>query len=163
VKVGFEYRILRNNYYQSNDPAGLYQFNAKTTAANPNNSGIGSIGKDAAAGGNGIASFLLGYGDSGSVTEPAKTADQNLYTAIYAGDTWNLTRKITLNLGARVDLQGPWTERFNRNVALDANEASPLLALSDAVKSAFPDLKGGVDLVASSRHRSRSAFSSWNT
>ena len=162
VKVGFEERILRNNYYQSNDPAGLYQFNAKTTAANPNNVALGTIGSDASGGGNGVASFLLGYGDSGSVTEPAKTADQNLYTAIYAGDTWNMTRKLTLNLGARVDLQGDWTERFNRIVALNTTEASPLLAMSSAVQTAFPNLKGGYDLVNSDRHKSRSAFPSWN-
>jgi hypothetical protein len=162
LKIGFEDRILRNNYYQSNDPAGLYQFNAKTTAANPNNTALGNVGSDASAGGNGVASFLLGFGDSGSVTEPAKTADQNLYTAIYAGDTWNLSKKITLNLGARVDLQGDWTERGNRIVALNTKEASPLLAMSSSVASAFPSLKGGFDLVHSSRHSSRTAFSSWN-
>ncbi|MGB6687766.1 MAG: TonB-dependent receptor [Terracidiphilus sp.] len=162
LKVGFESRILRNNYYQSNDPAGLYQFNAKTTAANPNNVALGNIGSNASAGGSGVASFLLGYGDSGSVTEPAKTADQNLYWAFYGGDTWNLTKKITLNLGARVDLQGDWTERFNRIVALNTEEASPLLKLSSAVGAAFPNLKGGYDLVASSRHSSRTAFPSWN-
>ncbi len=162
LKVGFENRILRNNYYQSNDPAGLYQFNAKTTAANPNNVALGNIGSQASAGGNGFASFLLGYGDSGSATEPAKTADQNLYWAFYAGDTWNLSHKITLNLGARVDLQGDWTERFNRIVALNSTEPSPLLALSSAVSSAFPSLKGGYDLVDSSRHSSRTAFPSWN-
>ncbi len=165
LKVGFEERILRNNYYQSNDPAGLFQFNAKTTAANPNNNG-GSIGSTSpagiASGGNGFASFLLGNGDSGGVTEPAKTADQNLYTAVYAGDTWNLTRKITLNLGARLDLQGDWTERFNRIVTLNTTEASPLIALNSAVAAAFPSLKGGYDLVASSRHSSRSPFPNWN-
>ena len=161
LKFGFEYRILRNNYYQSNDPAGLYQFNAKTTAANPNNVGLGNIGSDASAGGNGFASFLLGYGDSGSVTEPAKTADQNLYWAFYGGDTWNLTRKITLNLGARVDLQGNWTERFNRIVVLNQTEASPLLSNS-SVANAFPNLEGGFDLVDSSRHKSRTAFPNWN-
>ena len=94
--------------------------------------------------------------------EPAKTADQNQYWAFYAGDTLNLSRKITLNLGARVDLQGNWTERHNRIVALNPTEASPLLAMSNAVSTAFPSLKGGYDLVASSRHSSRSAFPSWN-
>ncbi len=161
LRVGFENRILRNNYYQSNDPAGLYQFNAKTTAANPNNVALGNIGSQASGGGSGFASFLLGYGDSGSATEPAKTADQNLYWAFYGGDTWNLTHKLTLNLGVRVDLQGNWTERFNRIVVLNQTEASPLLA-SSAVSSAFPSLKGAYDLVASSRHSSRSAFPSWN-
>src|SRR6202140_4109647 len=37
LKAGFEFRSLRNNYYQSNNPAGLLQFNAKMTAANPAN------------------------------------------------------------------------------------------------------------------------------
>ena len=58
--------------------------------------------------------------------EPAKTADQDLYTAFYAGDTWNLSRKITLNLGARVDLQGNWTERFNRIVACEYHRSQPI-------------------------------------
>ena len=166
VKVGMEYRILRNNYYQSNDPAGLFQFDAGATAANPQNPTLGTVGLAAAAGGNGFASFLLGYGSTNnggsSVTEPAKTADQDLYWAFYGGDTFNLSKKITLNLGARVDLQGDWTERFNRIVALNDTEPSPLLALSSSVTNAFPNLKGGYDLVASSRHSSRSAFGNWN-
>jgi hypothetical protein len=165
VKVGMEYRILRNNYYQSNDPAGLFQFDAGMTAANPQNASNGNVGIAAAAGGNGFASFLLGYGSTtngSSATEPAKTADQNLYWAFYGGDTFNLSKKITLNLGARVDLQGNWTERFNRIVALNTTEPSPLLAMSSAVTNAFPNLKGGYDLVDSSRHSSRSAFPNWN-
>ncbi len=32
-KFGGEYRLLRNNYYQSNDPAGEYNFNANMTSA----------------------------------------------------------------------------------------------------------------------------------
>ncbi|PYX30639.1 MAG: hypothetical protein DMG77_09090 [Acidobacteria bacterium] len=162
LKIGAEFRVLRNNYYQSNDPAGLFQFNAKMTAANPQNPANGTAGADVGAGGNGFASFLLGYGDSGDVTEPARTADQNLYYAFYAGDTYQLSRKITLNLGVRLDLQGDWTERTNRIVALNTAEASPLVALSPAVAAAFPNLKGGFDLVHSGRHSSRTAFPSWN-
>ena len=169
LKAGFEFRMLRNNYYQSNNPAGLLQFNAKMTAANPldsNNPNAGTAGST----GNGFASFLLGYGDSGSFVEPARTADQNLYKAFYVGDTYQLTRKITLNLGVRVDLQGDWTERFNRIVALNTTEASPLLTIDPALATTvnpangqtFANLKGGYDLVASSRHPGRSAFPSWN-
>ncbi len=162
LKIGFEDRILRNNYYQSNNPAGLLQFDAGMTAANPLNPNNGTVGKDAPAGGNGYASFLLGFGNNGSAVEPARTADQNLYMAVYAGDTWNLTRKITLNLGARLDLQGDWTERTDRQVVVNPTETSPLIALSPAVAGAFPSLKGAFDLVYSSRHKSRTAFSSWN-
>lgn len=168
-KAGFEFRLLRNNYYQSNNPAGLLQFNAKMTAANPANGNNLPAGTNGSTG-NGYASFLLGYGDSGSFVEPARTADQNLYKAFYVGDTYQLTRKITLNLGLRVDLQGDWTERFNRIVALNTTEASPLLTIDPALATTvnpatgqtFANLKGGYDLVASSRHSSRSAFPSWN-
>jgi len=140
----------------------LFQLDANMTSANPNNSTNGTAGRAKAQGGNGFASFLLGYGNNGSVTEPARTADQNLYYAFYAGDTYQLTRKITLNLGVRVDLQGDWTERTNRIVDVNPTEASPLLALDPALTGAFPNLKGGFDLVSSSRHSSRSAFPSWN-
>jgi Carboxypeptidase regulatory-like domain/TonB dependent receptor-like, beta-barrel len=153
LKFGGEYRMLRNNYYQSNQPAGLFNFNAGMTAGNPNN------GQPGATSGNGFASFLLGYGDpSGSnASEPAKTADQNLYGAIYAGDTWQVTRNLTLNLGLRVDLQGNWTERYDRIVVFNPGEASPL-----AGQVGMPNLKGAFDLVNSSNHSSRSAFPSWN-
>ncbi len=169
LKAGFEFRMLRNNYYQSNNPAGLLQFNAKMTAANPSDPTNPNAGVNGSTG-NGFASFLLGYGDSGSFVEPARTADQNLYKAFYVGDTYQLTRKLTLNLGLRVDLQGDWTERFNRIVAYNPTEASPLLTIDPALASTvnpatgqtFSNLKGGYDLVASNRHSSRSAFPDWN-
>src|SRR5260370_3504009 len=136
-KVGAEFRILRNNYYQSNNPGGLFYLDARMTGTNQHDGGNGRTrGTEAAAGGNGFASFLLGYGDHGNATEPAKTADQNLYKAIYGGDTFQLTRKITLNLGVRVDLQGDWTERFNRIVAFNPTETSPI-----AAPPALPNLK----------------------
>jgi carboxypeptidase family protein len=161
LKVGGEFRVLRNNYYQSNNPGGLFYLDARMTGSNPQNSGTTlnprNPGVDALAGGNGFASFLLGYGDHGNATEPARTADQNLYKAIYGGDTFQVTRKITLNLGVRVDLQGDWTERTNRIVAFNPSETSPIGAAAG-----MPNLKGAYDLVASSQHSGRSAFSSWN-
>src|SRR5881394_873595 len=157
-KAGAEFRVLRNNYYQSNNPGGLFYLDSRMTGANPQDGGNGRTpGVDALAGGNGFASFLLGYGDHGNATEPAKTADQNLYKAIYGGDTFQVTRKITVNLGVRVDLQGDWTERFNRIVAFNPTETSPI-----GGAAGMPNLKGAYDLVSSSQHPGRSAFGSWN-
>ena len=153
LKAGFEFRMLRNNYYQSNNPGGLFYLDARMTSANPT---VGTAGSNGSSG-NGFASFLLGYGDHGNATEPAKTADQNLYKAFYAGDTFQATRRLTVNLGFRVDLQGDWTERFNRIVAFNPTETSPIGAAAG-----LPNLKGGYDLVSSSKHSSRSAFPSWN-
>src|SRR5207244_13296059 len=101
LKAGFEFRMLRNNYYQSNNPAGLLQFNAKMTAANPSDPTNPNAGVNGSTG-NGFASFLLGYCDIGGFVDPARTADQNLYKAFYVDDTYQLTRKLTLNLGLRV-------------------------------------------------------------
>lgn len=152
LKIGGEYRLLRNNYYQSNQPSGLYQFDAGMTSANPLTSG--SVGITS---GLGFASFLLGYGSGGSASEPAKTADQNQYGAIYVGDTWQATRKLTINLGARVDLQTDWTERYNRVLVFNPGETSPIGA-----QAGLPGLKGAYDLVNSSQLPRRSAYDPWN-
>src|SRR5260370_8745980 len=62
-KVGAEFRILRNNYYQSNNPGGLFYLDARMTGANPQDGGTGRTpGTDAAAGGKGFAAFLLWIG-----------------------------------------------------------------------------------------------------
>jgi len=79
------------------------------------------------------------------------------YKAIYAGDTFQLTRKITLILEFASTSRGGWTERFNRIVAFNPNETSPIGAAAG-----MPNLKGAYDLVSSTQHPSRSAFSSWN-
>jgi hypothetical protein len=154
-KFGGEYRLLRNNYYQSNQPAGLFQFDATTTSANPKTGVPGSNS------GNGFASFLLGYGSTANgnsnASEPGQTADQNAYGAFYAGDTYQAGKKLTVNLGVRIDLQGDWTERFNRIVVFNPTETSPI-----AAQAGLPGLKGAYDLVNSSNHSSRTAFPSWN-
>ncbi|HEX4772107.1 MAG TPA: TonB-dependent receptor [Bryobacteraceae bacterium] len=153
-KFGGEYRLLRNNYYQSNDPAGFFQFDAGMTSDNP------KTGVPGTASGIGFASFLLGYGSTtqgNSVTEPAQTADQNVYGAFYVNDTFQASRKLTINLGVRADLQGDWTERYNRIVVFNPNETSPI-----AGAAGTPNLKGAYDLVKSANHSDRTAFPSWN-
>jgi len=166
LKVGGELRVLRNNYFQSNQPAGLYQFDAGMTAPNPKN-GPGNAystttcasGVLVCGGGNGFASFLLGYGtnNSSSVVTPSRMATQLLYKAFYAGDTFRATKKLTLNLGVRVDLQGDWTERYDRQVYFDPNADSPV-----ASASGVSGLKGAFPLVHSQGRSSRSPQDAWN-
>jgi len=141
LKMGYEFRLLRNNYYQTNQPTGSYNFDYFATAANPLASGITT--------GNGIASFLLGYGSNsngGDVVTPSQMANQIFYNAMYIGDTLQATKKLTLNLGVRYDLQGNWTERHNRILDWQPNAASPLagvvnptngLTIPSGLKGAF--------------------------
>jgi len=166
-KFGGEMRILRNNYYQSNQPAGFYNFDAGMTAPNPKNGAGEAFGTTSCGGGNlvcgggnGVASFLLGYGgtnNAGVVVTPSRMAAQLLYNAFYVGDTYRATRKLTLNLGVRVDLQGDWTERYDRQVYFDPNADSPV-----AAGSGVAGLKGAFPLVNSSGRKSRSPQDSWN-
>jgi len=105
-----------------------------------------------------MASFLLGDGQNinSNVTTPGRMAEEIKYYAFYVGDTWQATRKLTLNLGARVDIQGDWTERRDRQVVFLPNAASPVAgALS------MPNLKGEFAAVNSPAYSSRSPFSPW--
>jgi len=162
-KVGGEFRLLRNNYYQSNIPAGLYQFDAGMTAPNPKNSPGAALSptcdiSSCSGGGQGFASFLLGYGQDGnsSVVTPSRMATEIKYFALYAGDTFRVSRKLTLNLGARLDLQGDWTERFDRQVAFLPFATSPI-----ATAVGLPNLKGEFPLVHSPLLSRRTPFSTW--
>ncbi len=117
LKFGGEFRRLTHNYYQQNNPSGNFTFDALMTAANP----------FAAAGtGNGFASFLLGYGNGGGVTNNALVAGQMLYRAYYAGDQWQVTSRLTFNYGLRFEQMGPWSERFDRMIVLLPSEPSEL-------------------------------------
>jgi Carboxypeptidase regulatory-like domain len=152
LKVGYEFRLLRNNYYQTNQPSGLYQFDRLMTSANPLASGIST--------GDGFASFLLGYGannNGGDVVTPSFMANQIVYNAMYVEDTLQATKKLTLNLGLRYDLQGNWTERFNRIADWYPNAPSPLAGMTSPVTGASVDssLKGAILLVASSARSAR--------
>jgi hypothetical protein len=109
LKFGVEFRRNTHNYYQQNNPSGNFTFDSLLTSANP----------FAAAGtGNGFASFLLGYGTGGGVTNNALVAGQQLYRAYYIGDTFQATPNLTLTYGLRFEQMGPWSERFDRMTVL---------------------------------------------
>lgn len=119
LKMGGEVRVLRHNYAQSNVPSGIFNFDNKMTSADPFNPGNS---------GSGFASFMLGYGSEGNITTPSFTSSQQIYRALYVGDTWQAAKNLTLNLGLRWDLQGPWSERYDRIDILLPNADNPLAA-----------------------------------
>src|SRR5947207_5709017 len=108
----------------------------------------------------GFASLLVDYGANNILIFffNATATTEIKYSAIYAGDTFQVARKLTLNLGARVDLQGDWTERFDRQVVFLPNAASPL-----ASAVGIPNLKGEFGLVRSPLRSSRSPLDPWRS
>lgn len=117
LKFGGEFRRLTHNYYQQNNPSGSFNFDPLMTSTNP---------LAAAGTGNGFASFLLGMGSGGGLTHNSFVAGRIFYGGYYAGDQWQIGSKLTLNLGVRVDMMGPWTERFDRLVVLQTDAANEL-------------------------------------
>ncbi|MDQ2844303.1 MAG: TonB-dependent receptor [Acidobacteriota bacterium] len=142
VLFGGEWRSSRQNYGQTNNDTGGYNFNQTFTAANP---------LSGAGGGLDFASFLYGTPNSGSVQEPAFTASQEVYTAGFVQDTYKASNRLTLTLGLRYEVTGPWTERFNRISVFLPTTPSPLAA------STGLSLPGSVGLVNTPQRPDRSA------
>ncbi len=141
LKFGMQLRVSRQNYIQTNNGTGGYNFDSGYTSAVPLQSG----------GGSGFASFLFGAVQNGSVQEPAATASQLIYRAFYLGDTYKVTDKLTLNIGLRYEITGPWSERYNRISYWDQN------ALNPVGQQVGLGTFGKVGLVATPAHPDRTA------
>jgi hypothetical protein len=137
LKVGFEGRMLRVNVWEARS-AGTFNFRANETQG-PNPTTASSTA------GNGMASFLLGFGQPNDVLIQnwKNVAANSFYWAGYAQDDWRINGRLTANLGVRYDIDVPRTERYNRMNYFDPDARSPLAGQV----AGFPDLKGGVVFV----------------
>lgn len=113
---GLQFEVGRDNYTQTNIASGAFNFCAPGQACFTSLPGVPGTGFS-------FADFLLGYADNFNNFEnhffaqsvvPAFTAGQQIYRAVYFGDTWRAASRLSLNLGLRYEQQGPWSERFNR-------------------------------------------------
>jgi hypothetical protein len=140
VKFGAEIRRMEFNFAQTTTASGFFNFDNLMTSINPFSPGNTGVG---------LASFLLGYGSSGSISQPALTAGRQYYQGYYVGDTFQAKQKLTVNYGLRWELPGPWTERHDRQVVFLPDQPSPL-----AATTGLP-LVGNVALVNSANYSSR--------
>ena len=117
LNFGGQLEYTYDNYLQTNTGGGLISFNGSWTQ---------SLARNAAGamGGIDFADFLLGFGlgsgaafgnqTTGSLVISQPVAGKETYRALYFADNWHVSNKLTLNLGLRYELQGPWSERYNR-------------------------------------------------
>jgi hypothetical protein len=84
-----------------------------------------------------LASFLLGFGSGGNVVNGIRPAMSNRYYGLYLQDDYKVSRKLTVNIGLRWDIETGATERYDRFSVFDPFVRSPL---SDRVGL---ELKGG--------------------
>ncbi len=136
MKIGWEGRLIRVNNHEYRDTSGNYGFGTNFTQG-PNPNAASSTA------GNAFASLLLGTGSGDLIQNFKDVASQSFYHAFYFQDDWRVSRKLTLNLGVRYDLDTPRTDRYDRMNYFDPTVKSPLASQVPG----FGDLSGGLVFV----------------
>jgi hypothetical protein len=142
-KTGYELRHQRWQIDASEYGAGRYHFNGAYTRAN-NSAATNVLAQS-------WAQFLLGLPTTGTntVATPGSTASQfeiasdadyrQISHGLFMQDDWSLTKRLTVNLGARFEFHQAMEEAENRNVAgFNTALESPISAAARARYAASP-------------------------
>ncbi len=110
IEFGVDKRWYGANFYSNLGTAPTFDFTtAYTQAASNSTASPDSVGQ-------GMAAFLLGIPTSGTITKTASAAQLSSDLGPFVQDNWRVTKKLMLNLGVRYELEGAYSERFNRSV-----------------------------------------------
>jgi len=136
-RFGAEGRLFHSNSASIAAAAvGAYSFNSTfTRGPNPQAASVTA--------GSGLASFFLGATASGTVNYNAAPADSSTYYGAYFQDDVRLTSRLTVNVGLRYEIEGPYVERYNRlNRGYDFSVDSPINAAVKAnyARSPIPEV-----------------------
>jgi hypothetical protein len=142
VKVGGIARQIEWTGFGNNQGLGLNANNAFTATS-------------AGVGGNAIASFLLGTPSSTGISEVGTTRAFLHSYGFYGVDTWQVTNKLTLNLGIRWEQPGSYSEVNNLDTVLLTNLATTLPGFTNPVTGTSQATVGGLALTASPQYGSR--------
>ncbi len=142
LMFGGEARKLFMNFRQHGAPSGQYSFNNAWTQRQ-----VGAASSTTQ--GAGMASFLLGYLGGASLEHTMAIASSSNYYGVYFRDDWKVSRKLTLNIGLRWDVDQPRTERYNRLSYWDSDAPSRLAGKVPG----FPNLKGVMRFVTPDNRR----------
>jgi hypothetical protein len=135
IKAGMDYRWMRASNFTSGASSGSFtvgngwtKMQALNDSTTENTQGIG------------LASMLLGSMDSGYININANSYFSYPYIAPFFQDDWKVTQKLTVNLGARWDLQGPPSEANNKMIGdLDTTTPNPVMS---EITTALPNGAG---------------------
>jgi hypothetical protein len=149
-RVGYELRYRRWDITSAGYGAGRYHFNGAYTRANnsaPTNDPAQTF-----------AQFLLGLptASTNTVANPGSTASQIEIAAdgdyrqtshgLFVQDDWKVSRKLTLNLGVRVEVERALSEAEDENLGgFDRTAASPIeaAAVANYARNPIPEIPAG--------------------
>lgn len=120
-KFGGDWKLETSSPLIYNNLTPTFNFSGAQTAqplygqALPNGTGTGSA----------WASFLLGLYDNASAGNASTPQNRRKSLALFAQDTWKLTRKLTLDYGLRWDYQGPLGELWDRQSSFSPTAPNP--------------------------------------
>jgi hypothetical protein len=150
LKFGGELYIMKAN---NNTPVSNLNSFSFSPGFTQQNAQSGS-----ATAGNSWASLLLGYPSGGGYSLTIASAFQQIYDGFFIQDDWRVTPKLTLNIGLRWEYESPMSERYNRQNAGWAFDATnPLQSQVTGLK-----LLGGLLFTSSSnRFPFRKDLNNW--
>lgn len=132
-RVGSDFRLYENEQAPDVHSAGSYVFSRTAVLTRQlDNSPAAAIGQD-------LAAFLLGYPSGGTIDRSADRFNRVFYNGVFVQDDWKVGNKLTLNLGLRWEFESGPVERSDRNVrGFDPDAALNITAAAQAAYAANP-------------------------
>lgn len=135
-RFGFDWRNLRENRNRNaNGVSPDLSFASSFTRGPLDTSPAPQIGGE-------IAAFLLGI-PGGNMAINASYAERNSIYGLYVQDDYKVSRKLTLNLGIRYEVENATTERYDRSVRnFDETAINPVndQAVANYARNPIPEL-----------------------
>ena len=139
LKMGTNIMWATEDYFQNNSTGGTFTFANNPTALDGTNPG---------ATGDPFASFVIGIPTGGTYQWSGWTYAKTNYQAYFVDDSWQVSPKLTLNLGFRFEKPGAFTERDDRIVVYNPDVVNPVLSGRTNPETGQPFL-GAFELVNS--------------
>ncbi|MGA8530102.1 MAG: TonB-dependent receptor, partial [Acidobacteriaceae bacterium] len=132
IRAGAEWRHQNLSAGVGGNASGTYTFDDTYTQENngrdntfpENNTGLS------------YAAFLMGVDTTASASRVSSESLQTPYYAVYAGDTWRVTRKLTIIPGLRYEFESGVVEKHNQLI-VGWNPSASLSSISTPANAAY--------------------------